>query len=135
MTKDQLAYLERRLKEERARIAEILRRFQVDAGSDEARDQAGDLTALPFHPADLGTDQQQREVDDAIARREAATLAEIDAALERLYREPERFGRDERSGEPISFARLDLVPWARTGVNGGPGAPPARETRPSELGP
>jgi RNA polymerase-binding transcription factor DksA len=119
MTKDQLAYLERRLKEERTRIADILRRFQADAEQDEARDQSGDLSGVPTHPADLGTDQQQREVDDAVARREAATLAEIDAALERLYRDPERFGRDEQTGEPIPFARLDLIPWARTNVAAG----------------
>ena len=132
MTKEQLAYLERRLKDERTRIADILRRFQADSGSDEARDQAGDLSALPTHAADLGSDQQQREVDDAVLRREAATLAEIDAALERLYRDPERFGRDERTGEPIPFARLDLVPWARTNVTGGTAGRAAE--RGSELG-
>ena len=70
MTKEQLAYLERRLTDERSRISEILRRFQADAEQDEARDQTGDLSGVPTHPADLGTDQQQREVDDAVARRE-----------------------------------------------------------------
>ena len=39
---------------------------------------------------------------------------EIDGALERLYRDPKRFGVCERTGEPIPFARLDLIPWART---------------------
>ena len=43
-----------------------------------------------------------------------AQLAEIDAALERLYKRPDEYGRCERTGKPIPFKRLDLVPWART---------------------
>jgi RNA polymerase-binding transcription factor DksA len=121
MTKDELAYFERRLLDERARVADVLRRGRADAGDEEARDQAGDLSAFPFHPADLGTDEMQRELDDVVASREAATLAEIDAALERLYRTPERFGVDERTGAPIPHERLDLIPWARTGAGAGGG--------------
>ena len=121
MTKDDLAYFERRLLDERARVTDVLRRGRSDAGDEEARDQAGDLSAFPFHPADLGTDEMQRELDDAIATGETATLAEIDAALERLYRTPERFGVDETTGAPIPRERLDLIPWART-TAGGEGA-------------
>ena len=132
MTKEQLAYLERRLTDERSRISEILRRFQADAEQDEARDQSGDVSGIPTHPADLGTDQQQREVDDAVARREAATLAEIDGALERLYRDPAHFGLDEQTGEPIPFACLDLIPWARTNVAGGASAAAARAASDAE---
>jgi len=41
-------------------------------------------------------------------------LEEIDAALERLYRTPERFGICEETGRPIPFERLEIIPWART---------------------
>jgi DnaK suppressor protein len=121
MTKEELAHFERRLLEERARVAEVLARGRAEAGGEEARDQAGDLSAFPVHPADLGTDEMQRELDDAVASREAATLAEIDAALERLYRTPERFGVDERTGEPIARERLELIPWARMSADGAAG--------------
>ena len=121
MTKDELAHFERRLLEERARVADVLRRGRADAGDEEARDQSGDLSAFPMHPADLGTDEMQRELDDAVATGEARTLAEIDAALERLYRTPERFGVDERTGAPIARERLEIIPWARTAVTGGGG--------------
>ena len=127
MTKDELAYFERRLLDERARVTEVLQRDRAEAGDEEARDQAGDLSAFPFHPADLGTDEMQRELDDAVASREAATLAEIDAALERLYRTPERFGLDERTGAPIGRERLELIPWARTNAGGAGGAGGGRE--------
>lgn len=116
MTPDELSHFERRLLEERARVAGALERIQRTAQSDEGRDQSGDLSAFPFHPADLGTDEMQRELDDAVASGEARTLAEIDAALDRLRRTPERFGLDEQTGEPIPRARLDIVPWARAAI-------------------
>jgi RNA polymerase-binding transcription factor DksA len=37
--------------------------------------------------------------------------------LERLYEDPERFGRDERTGDEIPFERLELIPWARRRVD------------------
>ena len=54
-----------------------------------------------------------REVDAQDVSRFTRELEEIGAALERIYGEPERFGRDERTGEEIPFERLDLIPWAR----------------------
>jgi RNA polymerase-binding transcription factor DksA len=41
-------------------------------------------------------------------------LEEIDEALERLYHRPDEYGRCEKTGEPIAYERLDLIPWART---------------------
>ena len=109
---------EKRLLDERARITAVLDRMNATARSDEQRDQDGDLSALPTHPADLGTDEQQRELESSVNQNEADTLAEIDAALERLYRTPERYGVDERTGKPIPLARLEVIPWARYDVDG-----------------
>jgi DnaK suppressor protein len=80
------------------------------------RDESGDLSVVPFHPADLGSDQQETDTGLSNATRASAELAEIDAALERLYAEPDSFGRDEASGAEIPFERLDLIPWARTRI-------------------
>jgi RNA polymerase-binding transcription factor DksA len=73
---------------------------------------------LPFHLADLGTDTMNAEMDASNATRESAELAEIDAALERLYQTPEKFGIDENTNKPISLERLEVIPWARTGTQG-----------------
>ena len=35
-------------------------------------------------------------------------------ALKLLDEAPDRYGLDERTGEPISFDHLERVPWART---------------------
>lgn len=78
------------------------------------QDRAGDLTLLPFHPADLGTDAIDAELDVSNATRISDQLAEIDAALQRLYAAPDRFGTCEDTGEQIPFARLQIIPWART---------------------
>jgi RNA polymerase-binding transcription factor DksA len=121
MTEDQRRHLENRLLDERADRMRRLAAFQEGEGTSE-RDRSGDLSAVPLHPADLGTDTMQEELDAAQATRGSRELAEIDAALERLYREPDRFGLDERTGQEIPFSRLDVVPWARTAVDEGPAA-------------
>jgi DnaK suppressor protein len=69
---------------------------------------------MPTHQADLGTDTMQEELDASNSTRISRELAEIDAALERLYRHPEKFGICEDTGDDIPFARLDVIPWART---------------------
>jgi RNA polymerase-binding transcription factor DksA len=109
---------EKRLLEERARIAGVLGRMNDAVRNEEERDQDGDLSSLPTHQADLGTDEQQRELEQSVNQNETDTLAEIDAALERLYKTPERYGIDERTGKPIPEARLEVIPWARFDVEG-----------------
>ena len=48
-----------------------------------------------------------------LSNRHKQELLEIDAALERLSNG--RYGLSETTGEPISFDRLLVIPWARTG--------------------
>lgn len=110
----QRKHLERRLQEERARALRLLGRSVDEHERADDQDRSGDLTKVPFHPADLGTDTMQDELEASNASRISAEVAEIDAALERLYRTPERFGVCEDTGRDIPFARLDVIPWART---------------------
>ena len=114
MTRDQRNHIEARLLQERERINKLLGRYSEQHEGEDEQDQAGDVTKMPLHMADQGTDTMQQELDAAMADRETATLTEIDAALERLYHDPDRFGICERTRKEIPFARLDIVPWART---------------------
>jgi DnaK suppressor protein len=114
LTDKQRRHLEHRLQEERARLSRELDRSVADQSQADEQDRAGDLSALPFHLADLGTDTMDTELDASNATRMSRELAEIDAALERLYRAPERFGICEDTGRPIPFERLDVIPWARS---------------------
>jgi RNA polymerase-binding transcription factor len=108
LTAAQRRHLEQRLLEERDRVAQALARY-ADATRDSRQEETGDLTAFPS-----GADTEGQEFDAANAARETIELGEIDAALERLHQRPDEYGRCERAGEPISFERLDALPWART---------------------
>lgn len=114
LSEQQLKHLERRLLKERARLRRDLDLATgVEAAEDE-QDRAGDLSVVPIHPADLGTDTIDDEIETANADRMSRELEEIDAALDRLHRHRDRFGICEETGRPIPFERLDIIPWART---------------------
>lgn len=110
----QLKHFEKRLLEERAALQRELQRYTGAEAADDDQEQSGDLTKVPYHSADLGTDTMDAELDALNATRESAELAEIDAALQRLYQTPEKFGMDENTNKPISLERLEVIPWART---------------------
>ena len=114
LSREQRAHLERRLEEERRLLSRALNRTVAEGAEEDEQDRDGDLSALPLHPADRGTDTMESELQASNATRMSRELAEIDAALERLHRSPERFGVCEDTGQPIPFERLDVIPWART---------------------
>ncbi|HKV51210.1 MAG TPA: TraR/DksA C4-type zinc finger protein [Gemmatimonadaceae bacterium] len=109
-TKPQLEHFRKRLLEERERIARDLARYHAQTEV-SLRDQSG---ALSMAPGELGTDTEDQELDASNAARQTHELEEIDEALERLYHRPDRYGLCEKTGEPIPYERLDLIPWATT---------------------
>lgn len=114
LSKKKRQHLERRLLEERARAQRLLGGSITEHAREDEQERTGDLTSMPLHPADLGTDTMQEELDASNATRISRELAEIDSALERLYKTPEKFGICEDTGKDIPFERLDIIPWART---------------------
>lgn len=113
LTDEQRKHLERRLLEERERLVRSLERFEEESGT-AARNADGDLTTMPYHQADVATDNFQQELNASNAARQSRELSEIDYALQKLYQQPERYGICENTGEEIPFERLDILPWART---------------------
>ncbi|MDB4892683.1 MAG: hypothetical protein JWL61_4538 [Gemmatimonadetes bacterium] len=113
LTRDQLDHLQQRLQDERARALDLLNRIVGERSGESGQDAAGDLSVMPFHAADLGTDTMDAELDASNATRVSRELAEIDAALTRLLEDPEHFGLDEKTGRDIPFEHLDAIPWAR----------------------
>ena len=114
LTATQRRYLARRLQEERARALRTLNASVDEHSETDEQDRSGNLSAMPLHPADLGTDTMQAELDASNATRVSRELAEIDAAIERLKKNPAKYGVCEDTGDDIAFERLDLIPWART---------------------
>ena len=74
-------------------------------------DAAGDLSSMPIHMADIGTDNYEQEFALELMDSERKLLREIDDALERIKQGT--YGICEGLGTPIAKARLEAQPWAR----------------------
>jgi DnaK suppressor protein len=114
LTEKQRKHLERRLHEERERVVRDLNQLVGDLSDGTDQDRSSDLTKVPLHMADLGTDTIDTEITASNATRESRELEDIDAALERLVKAPDSFGICEDTGEKIPLERLEVIPWART---------------------
>lgn len=117
LTASQRTHLEKRLHEERDRVARDLGDFANTESEESLQDRSSDLSKFPTHAADLGTDANDQDVDASIATRQSAELLQIDDALDRITRTPDQYGICENTGEEIPFERLDIIPWARTTVD------------------
>lgn len=74
-------------------------------------DAAGDLSSMPIHMADIGTDNYEQEFALGLMDSERKLLREIDSALQRV--EQGTYGICEGTGKQIPKARLEAQPWAR----------------------
>ena len=74
-------------------------------------DASGDLSSMPIHMADIGTDNYEQEFALGLMDSERKLLREIDDALGRI--EQKVYGICEGTGKPIRKARLEAQPWAR----------------------
>lgn len=102
--------LEKRLLEERDRAQEALE--NVDEAARTGTLDDGALTQYSQHQADHGTDTYEQEQQLLLMSKETEILNQVNEALQRLYKEPEKFGVCERCGQDISMERLEIVPWA-----------------------
>lgn len=73
--------------------------------------ERSDLSNVPFHMADAGSDNFELENTLGLMDEEVRLLAEIDAALERI--ENGTYGICIGSGKQIPKTRLEAIPWAR----------------------
>ncbi len=74
----------------------------------------GDLSSMPIHMADMGTDNFEQEFTLHLMQSEEDTLGRIEIALERI--EEGTYGECEVCGVRIPKARLNALPYATTCV-------------------
>ncbi|HEU0054900.1 MAG TPA: TraR/DksA C4-type zinc finger protein [Longimicrobium sp.] len=103
--------IEHRLLREREEALDAIEHF--DERAESLRDRAGELSLYRLHPADLGSESNEQEQDAFLASAEGRRLYQIDEALSRLYKEPERFGLCEVCGRDIGVERLEIIPETR----------------------
>jgi RNA polymerase-binding protein DksA len=101
----------RLLLEKRAQLVGDVNTLQDEALSRNRQDAAGDLSNMPIHMADLGTDNYEQEFTLGLIEGERRVLQEIDEALERIERGT--YGICLATGKAISKARLRAHPWAK----------------------
>jgi RNA polymerase-binding protein DksA len=72
------------------------------------------LSNLPLHMADMGTDNYEQEFTLGLVEKEHNTLREINVALAKIM--DGTYGICEGTGKPISKVRLEAQPWARYSI-------------------
>ena len=77
-------------------------------------DASGDLSSMPIHMADVGTDNYEQEFTLGLIESERKLLRDIAYAIQRI--EDKTYGICEGTGEAIPKARLEAAPWARYSV-------------------
>ncbi len=75
---------------------------------------SGDLSSLPMHIADQGTDSFEQEMTLGLMENESDEVKEIEEALVRIGEG--RFGVCENCLKPVPKARLKAIPYARSCV-------------------
>jgi len=75
----------------------------------------GNLSSMPTHMADVGTDNFEHEFTLGLLESEQAMLREINEALVRI--EEKTYGICMGTGEAIPLARLRAKPWAKYTVD------------------
>jgi len=79
--------------------------------SEALRRDRSDLSNMPIHMADVGTDNYEIENIIGLMDSERKMLGEIDEALGRI--EEGTYGICQGAGEQIPKQRLAAIPWAR----------------------
>lgn len=109
-TKDK-AYFQALLLEKRREILRNVSEFEDEALGRSRQDASGDLSCMPLHMADIGTDNYEQEFALGLMDSERKLLVEIDDSLNRI--QEGTYGICAGTGEPIGKARLEAQPWAR----------------------
>ena len=114
LTAEEIEHFKQMLLEKRQEILSSVQEIEDEALKKSRLDASGDLSSMPIHMADLGTDNFQQEFSLELMDGERKLLTEIDDALTRI--EEGTYGICQGSGKQIPRARLEAQPWARYSV-------------------
>jgi DnaK suppressor protein len=110
MKKPEMKVYKERLLALRARLRGDVHAM-ADAALNKTRAEAsGDLSIMPIHMADVGTDNYEQEFTLNLMQNDESTLDKIEAALERI--EDGVYGSCVECGGRIPKTRLNAIPYA-----------------------
>ena len=111
LTSADTKHFKQMLLEKRREILRNVNEFEDEALKKSRLDASGDLSSMPIHMADIGTDNYEQEFALGLMDSERKLLREIDNSLGRI--EEGTYGICEGTGKPIPKARLEAQPWAK----------------------
>ncbi len=94
----------------RARLRGDVTQLADEALKRNRQESSGDLSTMPIHMADIGTDNFEQDFTLTLLESEEDTLAQIDLALSRI--EEGSYGTCESCGATIPKPRLQAIPYA-----------------------
>jgi DnaK suppressor protein len=110
MKKPELVVYKEQLLALRARLRGDVTKMS-DAALRKSRSEAnGDLSSMPIHMADIGSDNFEQEFTLSLIENDGGTLSQIESSLERI--EEGTYGQCEECGMKIPKSRLNAIPYA-----------------------
>ena len=94
----------------RARLRGDVSHMADGALNSSASEANGDVSRMPIHMADVGTDNYEQEFTLNLMQNDETTLDQIEAALERI--EDGDYGSCVECGGRIPKTRLNAIPYA-----------------------
>ena len=114
LSKAELREFQQILLEKRRALIGDMNGIEADALKGGRGGESSDLSSMPTHPADVGSDNYEQEFTLGLLESERTLLAEINEALERI--DAGTFGVCAGTGKPIGKARLQARPWAKYSI-------------------
>ncbi len=111
MKSDELAFFKKVLLAKRSLLAGNVNRMEDEALRKNRQTASGDLSSIPIHLADIGTDNYEQEFTLGLIQNEEEALHDIDEALAKISEGT--YGLCEGCDKKIPKARLKVVPHAR----------------------
>jgi RNA polymerase-binding transcription factor DksA len=105
----ELAEYKKLLLDLRKRLMDNVNAMEDEALGKSGQDASGDLSNVPIHMADVGTDNYDRDLTIGLIQNGEEELKAIDNALERIG--DKTYGSCEECGTKISKVRLTALPY------------------------
>ncbi len=107
----ELAQYKNTLLELRQKLVVNVNFMEDEALGKSGQEASGDLSNVPIHMADVGTDNYDRDLTIGLIQNGEEELRAIDEALERIGNKT--FGSCEECGKKVSKVRLDALPYVK----------------------
>jgi DnaK suppressor protein len=110
MKKADLSVYKERLLGLRSRLRGDMTQMAESTLKKNRTESNGDLSSMPIHMADIGSDNFEQEFTLSLMENDEGTLGLIEASLERI--EEGTYGTCEECGVKIPKTRLNAIPYA-----------------------